>query len=171
MNQAVGKMISYISIKQDFIMKPQFKSPEMSIRFGKSQDRRRKNELNLDLNPIKEKIISRFHWDKSHFSLEFENELFLNISISNDEIIASIDTTCEVTTDDRLVYRIARQNGLQYDWTPFETASNFTQKRFYNIHLAEQCAWLYFRDTRDLLFIYFVKDTDDNWVLLWEENE
>ncbi len=151
-----------------------FASPVDAIAYGQRCNQQRKQELGLDISPLQGKIARKIHWDEQTLVLEFENNLFLEISTRNPERMDVIikDTASVNATDTSISYNIKYENYGPFSWKPNEIAQEYSGKIFENIYLGERHVYLYFKYTHLLIFCTMHKNIENgNLFLMWDKSE
>jgi hypothetical protein len=173
MTQADGKMeIKKITIINSLWCDPTFTTPEAAINYSTFYDQKRKQELGLDITSIYGQVVKQFHWDNQNLILEFNDGLFLKITICDQIFDIQIVKSHFVITDRNTIFDITMPSGMQYQWTPQKIAEKYIGQEFVKIYLGEHEMWLYFKAMP--LLIYCTIDTikeSKQLFLSWIESE
>jgi hypothetical protein len=153
------------------------KTPTEAINLGLFLDKTRKENLNLDISPIKEKKLIQFHWDDMNLVLEFKDDLFLKIealkqSVNGHFFDIRIMTTNSIITDRDCIIEEIHRNNRRSLWNRQLITQNYLGKIFKNIQIGDQEIWLYFYHSSFLIHctLQQIKEYDTP-ILSWVEGE
>jgi hypothetical protein len=155
-----------------FTKSPGFDNAIDAIEFGKKNNAKRHEELELDITPIQGRKVVQFHWDLEQLALQFDNDLFLKIYLFRDDINVSVVKDISIQTDWFLAFDLLFSETYSFLWNPSEIAKKYTGKIFENIWLSENHLFLYFREMSLLIFCHVTQDvTNDRLILTWSESQ
>jgi hypothetical protein len=168
----VGGNKRVITFTDDITFTSGFTKAEDAINYAKYIDDKRRSELKFDVTRVQGKIVNLFHWNEQNLVLEFEEDLYLRITIVDRLISVQVANNNLVQTDRNITYEKIYSKNMKVDFCPQCITKKYIGKTFTNIQIGERVAWLYFHGMPLLIFcvVHSIKESEELF-LSWDESE